>query len=243
MKRSPAVKHQGQSSGFLPGMEDAQRKVDLSQWYTADWLAERFWRWLNRHQFMPFGAVLEPSAGVGNLVLPMLMHHCPREILCLETDSDNVAKLNDIVDHGPLNRERDGTLKKIMRVAHCDFTLLSIQDLRQHDFGLAAMNPPFEDGQDIQHLNHAMDCCRMVGGILKTDIEHSAGRWDFWRHVDIVRKVTLVERPKFDGHKADGKKNNSPMSDYGVYELRRRPYARKQGEPSTLQHEFWTREA
>lgn len=231
MKRNPTTKHKGELPGFLPGMEDAQRKVDLSQWYTAEWLADRFWRWLNQGQHMPFRAVLEPSAGIGNLVKPMLSCHRPTEkILCIETDPINVAKLHD--------------LSGLVVAKNLDFTEVPIDELRQHDFSLAAMNPPFEDGQDIQHLDHAMDCCRMVGGILKTDIEHSSGRWDFWRHVDILRKVTLVERPKFDGHKhvrPDGRKNNSPMSDYGVYELRRRRFARKQGEPSTLQHEFWTR--
>jgi hypothetical protein len=80
--------------------------------------------------------VLEPSAGLGAIAnaLPV-----PREqVICVEKNSERCKEL---------------TARGFTRV-HCGNFL----DICDYTVDRIYMNPPFEDGQDIDHVRHAFDC-------------------------------------------------------------------------------------
>jgi hypothetical protein len=95
-------------------------------------------------------------------------------------------------------------------------------------------NTPYEDNQDVQFIDHALACSARVVGIFQSRIVHSAGRANFWRWVDIARLAILSKRPHFGGP-------HSAKTDFCVMELRRRASARRQGEPTAAQLEWWVR--
>jgi len=90
----------------------------------------------------PIGDVLEPSAGLGAIAdrLPISKAH----ILCIEKNEQRAAKL----------REKG-------YVVQCGDFLTMTPGV----FDTIFMNPPFEEGQDIGHVQHAFECLAL-GGVL-----------------------------------------------------------------------------
>jgi len=199
---------------FLTGMENEERRRDLSQFYTPRDLAVRVAQWMLVTCGQPT-SVLEPAAGPGSLVVAAreLLPHA--HIVAYETHISNVETL-----------KASGFASEV----HArDF--LAASDVTRCD--VALQNPPFEDDGMICFPEHALDFCMRATSILPSNVEHSSGRYrKFWRWHDCQRKVTITKRPVFGG-------DCSPMADFVVMDLVRRNQSRKQGEPTAMIHEFW----
>ena len=224
MTDAPTTPHQG----WLLG-EDEERRLDLSQFYTPAHIAERMWGWCSS-AMMPHRDVCEPSAGRGSLIRPMLVQNQPRSITAYDVDPRNVRDLKRLMEAAPSH---------VSATVHArDF----LADPNPGPFDLIPMNPPYEDDQDIAHLDHAMDHSRMTVALVRSVIVHGDLRWrKFWRHVDIRRCANLISRPEF----ATGinpqtcKPFPGPKADFVVLDLSRRNTARKQGYVSTMNVEWW----
>ena len=204
------------TQGYLPGVEGAELRRDLSQFYTPRPLADRLAGWFPRAQ-----RVLEPAAGRGALIAPMLERsEPPGRVVAYDVDPHNCEALRAL---GPVEvRERD---------------FLADDDPGRFDLGL--MNPPYEstdtcpNGQDVAFALRALQVCHKVGGLFQASMEHSIGRFEsFWKWVDIRRRAVISSRWKFGGA-------HSPKTNFVALELRLRTVARKQGEPTTLNQEWW----
>ena len=211
--------------------EDQQRRLDLYQFYTPAHVAERMWEW-SRRPGLPHERVCEPSAGRGSLVLPMYGRSAPKDIVAYDVDPLNVRRLELIA----LPLRPPSSSEPTLEVRARDFT----EDLDPGRFDLFLMNPPYEDDQDIDHLDHAMDHAPSVIALVRSVLVHGQGRWNkFWRHADIRRRANLVERPQFSVP-TDGRVPTGAKSDFVVLDIERRHRARRQGEASTQTEEWWS---
>ena len=201
--------------------KDEQRRLDLSQFYTPEPTSERMWDWVSRPS-LPHRIVCEPSAGTGSLIKPMLKRHIPDQLVAYDVDPRNVEVLRELLTPSAV---------PAIDVRARDFTA----DPDPGPFDLIEMNSPYENDQDIEHLDHALNCARQVVGLTRSAIVHCQGRWKkFWKHADIRRRANLIERPEFLGPGAKGAK-----SDFIVIDVTRRLHSRKQGEVTTLCEEWW----
>jgi predicted RNA methylase len=205
---------------YMPGFESEQRRRDLSQFYTPPALAERVWKWMApKHGLAP--RILEPSAGRGALIKPLFaLNIIAQDVMAYEVDLVNVDAL--------IAMALETNLELLVRAR--DF--LADTDLQGERYDICVMNPPFEDNQDVRFIECACEVSTRVAAICQARIVHSAGRADFWRWHDIAREAILVERPQFGG-------DYSPATDFVVLEIARRSTARKQGEASAGQREWW----
>lgn len=93
--------------------------------------------------------ILEPSAGKGAIIRHMLQYEgglSPNDFYAIEQNPDRRAILKDLGVH----------------VLGNDFmTYFSAQK-----FPTIVMNPPFEQGQDVDHVLHAFHDCLADGGVL-----------------------------------------------------------------------------
>lgn len=202
----------------------SKRNPDRDPWdryFTAAKLAERIAEWA---QIEPGMTVLEPSAGEGALVKPALARGA--HVVAIELQAEQVGKLKAL----RLNREQ-------LSVFQANFLDWRLAPSAQFD--LALMNPPFSDGADGRHVAHASRQAKRVVALVRTNFEHTAGRWlSCMQYVRITRKVVLVPRPPPFG--GPGDKNESPMSDYVVLELQRREKPRAPGDADWVAVEYWT---
>lgn len=110
--------------------------------------------------------VLEPSAGTGNLITAM---GSQAEIVAVERNANLV-----------------GPLKHMAHLALCaDF--LEVGDADIGDFDKIVMNPPFENGADIKHVEHALKFLRPGGRLVaivaggprqEKAFKHRASEWE-----------------------------------------------------------------
>lgn len=210
---------------FLTGMEGEERRRDLSQFFTEPALAQRVWDWcpLKRHGD-PI-RICEPAAGKGALIRPMLTgDHRPDEIVAYEVDPWHQEHLISMAveTHG------------VMNVRRRSFTA----DPDPGRFDLFVQNPPYEDGQEDDFIEHALDNAPATIGIFRAAIVfgedgESKGRWNtIWRWTDIKRLVWLSKRPDFGG-------DFGAKTDFLVLHLTRRAKAREKQEPHTCTVEWW----
>jgi len=185
---------------FLAGMEAGQRRLDLAQWYTPADLAERVWRWSCRPP-SPWLRVLEPAAGKGALVLPMLDYMTPRHLTVCDADPRNVAKLLDFASApGPETYD----------VRSGDFLSLAPGEV-----DLVLQNPPYEHDLDVDFVRAALVWAPRTVALLRSDVLHGVTRAArLWSECHVRRGVRLIRRPKFGG-------SGSPKSEFIVVELRR----------------------
>jgi hypothetical protein len=162
-----------------------------SQWMTPDDLATRVVSWA---AVQPGDRVLEPSAGDGALVRQLV--HAGADVTAVETDRGLV----------------EGSLM-YLRCAVRNFDFLLLPDLGQ--FNLVIMNPPYEDGQDLRHVLHALTCAPRVVALLRLVFlagqERGAG---LWSRYSLRRLAVLSTRPRFRG---DG--DNGAKSDFAVFDI------------------------
>lgn len=205
---------------YLTGMEDEERRRDLSQFYTPPQLAQRLWNWAPKPRRGGEFTVLEPSAGQGALIKPMLEGpNRPTLIVAYETDPRNVAKLVELAA---------GTHDVDIIVRPRDF----LADPDPGRFDLAVQNPPYEDDQVDAFILAALRCAPQTCGIFPSGLPYSDGRWRrLWRHVDVRRQAKLG-RVKFGG-------DYQPMTDFMAADLHQRRVPREKGEPMTLTQEWW----
>jgi predicted RNA methylase len=195
-------------------MSGEARSRELSQFYTPSWLAERVVGWSG---ITACDRVAEPSAGRGALIKPLVEIGC--DVDAWEIDAGNMIALREIAHAG-------------LCAMHCDF--LTCTEVVEGAYDVALMNPPYEGNQDVRFIERALDCSDRVVGIFQSRIVHSKGRAEFWRHTDITRMAILSDRPSFGG-------DHSAKTDFVVLELIRRPVARRQGEATPAQLEWWSR--
>lgn len=218
---------------WLPGMEGEERQLDLSQYYTPPALAESLWKWTFKNH-MPWGwehaappvraeqreehgpfRVLEPAAGRGALLGYIDdSHFC--QVKAYDIDPNNVAHLQ--------SKGIDAECR--------DFRLVSPGS--RFDYNVVIQNPPYEDDQDVDFLVHALDFAPVTTGVFRAALLNTEGRFkSLWRWHDPTRIVFLRGRPKFGG-------SGSPMSDFDVFEIRRRDVARRTQEAFTpISIEWW----
>jgi len=95
----------------------------------------------------PGMSVLEPSAGLGNLVEAVLRAQPAADVVAIE---------------------RYGDLRAVLK--HKGFKLAGVDDFTQldkaHKFDRIAMNPPFENGQDIEHTLKAWEHLKPGGALV-----------------------------------------------------------------------------
>jgi phospholipid N-methyltransferase len=110
--------------------------------------AELAARMVKLAEMRPRMTVLEPSAGRGAIVreiLSRMPEDCVLE--CVELDPQNVAALNAMKEGDHLNAVRQADFLK----------------LKGFGYDRIVMNPPFADGQDVEHVRHAYDLLRDHG--------------------------------------------------------------------------------
>lgn len=159
---------------------------DLAFFPTPKAVAERvmdnakLWHW---HVKEPL-RVLEPSAGVGNLSRPAATreHELVHSVDTIEIDAERAQALRE---HGCYDR-----------VLHRDF--LAVDPEQVYDRVL--MNPPFDQGRDIDHIVHALKFLRAGGRLVS--VTSAAARYSsspkakaFHKHLEALGKVTWFDLP------------------------------------------------
>lgn len=202
---------------YLPGFDRERRDLSRSQWYTPPDLAERLWKWATPPGRVA-ARVLEPSAGIGALIKPALRDRRVRRITAVDIDAGNCDALRELPRRGPR-----------LSVVRGDFT--HFKPAMRFDLGIT--NPPYEDDQDVGFVLRLLGFAPVVCGIFRSAIQHGEGRFEaFWRHVDMPRKVNLVNRPEFG-------EGTGARSDFIVAEFTRRATLRERGEPTICAEEWW----
>lgn len=208
---------------MLAGLDGAERRRDLSQFYTPAWLASRVWKWSGLDRFSGPLSILEPSCGRGALIAPVFTLPIPcARLTAYDADPRNVEHVERWLQPRPVWPHVEVDIR-------CGDFLQAV-DLPRFD--ACVMNPPYEGNQDTAFASRALDLSTFVLGIFATRMLHSAGRAEFWAWTDIRRMAVLSDRPRFGG-------DFSPMTDFVVLDLRRRKSRRKQGEPTTSAVYWW----
>lgn len=204
----------------------------LDPWLTRQPLADRMARWAlqpftpsagNGRRAWPL-RVLEPSAGRGSLVLgllhavhsePALRHLIdPREIVCIEMHAGRARALRETL--GPLG----------VRVIQRHFVSWAIEYAEQIEageaqrFDLVIANPPFANGQDVEHIEHMSRIGCSVTPIVRsvfTQLRGEQGVGSLFDRVQLLRLVHLG-RAAFDDD--ENSKAGTPRHDFNLLELR-----------------------
>jgi len=158
------------------------QKRELSQWFTPPQLAERIVEWA----LQPFGElwqrsaeVLEPSAGRGALVKPLVARGI--DVTAIDIDPENVRALQALA----------------CKPLCANFLEVDIDGSEPYD--LVITNPPFEDGQAEQHIMHALKhfAPRVVAHVPLTTLEGQERRRTLWQHVQLNRLAVCASRAKY----------------------------------------------
>jgi len=162
--------------------------VSKSQWYLDHALADRIVAWAlkpfaDAHQLR----VLEPSAGRGSLVRPIIA--AGHSVTAIDIDKDNADFLAS-----------DWAADSVA-VVRANF--IAREDWPPFD--LACMNPPFEHGQTEQHVLHALKFApRVVAHVPLTTLEGQERRTGLWAKAYLKRLVIHSSRPKYSGSRSGG---------------------------------------
>lgn len=195
------------------------RNTELSQWFTDPKLALRIMQWAD----FPSGSrLLEPSAGRGAFIDAGRHVHSYR--WC-------AVEIDERLVQGPLSDLSRAPHFAPVELLRWDFLDVTTQHIGVFDG--VVMNCPYENEQDVAHVLHALDFAPRVVALLRSAFRHTAGRWhNFWRLVDPVREVNFIGRPEFG-------EGNGAMSDFTVWEFRRREEPRQVGESISIATEWW----
>ena len=163
--------------------------------------------------------VLEPSAGVGRFVWPLL--EAGALVTAVELDDRMVSAMSD-------EATRRHVPNSTLLVKRRDFLSM---DPEPHD--LAVMNPPYEDGQAEVHVMRALEWAPRVVALVPLAFLCSLNRYEaVWRHVRLMRQVNFIRRPSFGGDQGGSR-------DFAVFELVRRSKPREPGEKDRVEVEWW----
>jgi predicted RNA methylase len=202
-------------------IEGTTRDLTLSQYFTPPKLAQRVVDWAGVFGRYPLSQsrVLEPSAGNGALVRPLVA--AGAHVTAVELDLRYVQDLANALGLGtPEHR----------MVTPANFLECSERDLRGR-FDLCVMNPPYHDNLCAQFIVHALKFVPRVVAILQADIFYTATRFEaLWKHTRPTRAAFCVRRPW-----------KGAETDYVVVEFVSRQTASGPAlESSSCQLEWWT---
>lgn len=207
---------------MIPG---TNRDLSLSQFFTPPELAQRVVEWALKNEGWDWVAngkcvrVLEPSAGNGALVRPLVA--AGAEVVAYEIDQRYHA---DLLKAGAV------------QVYGNDFTE-SCDHNDDYRFDLCVMNPPYEDGMDVKFILNALQFAPRVVGIFKADIWHGVDRYDeLWSQVRPTRELKLKRRWFKNPQTGKGGETN-----YVALELEKRSplTAERDGSPDRVTIEWW----
>jgi predicted RNA methylase len=161
---------------------------DLDQFFTDPKLAERICDWANLTSGMH---VLEPSAGSGSFVEPLLKRVA--RVTAVEVDRDLSVRL-----------DQRFKVSKRFGLVNCDFMDFDPdyqgRPAAAGDIDLAVMNPPFTGGLDGKHVARALRFAPRVIALLVTNFEHGSRKASLvFERARVTRRVVLVSRPIFHG--------------------------------------------
>lgn len=166
-----------------------EKKIELSQWFTPKSVSENLWSMVLK-ECKP-RSVLEPSAGTGSLLIPVLNSaSVPERIVAYDIDPDMAFELSF-------------NMGDLVEVIEGDFLTSEIDER----FDVALMNPPYEEDQDMAFILKAFEYCDLVAGIFKTDLFHSKKRYSgnkqfpgLWANgIRSIRGARAVSRWRFGG--------------------------------------------
>lgn len=198
----PGFEHEA----HYPHLEGDERRSALSQWFTDPRLARQLWRWANRYHQPE--SVLEPSAGHGALLRPILEEpFACRRVVAVDLDPRAMPVLETMC-----GRARGAGM---LWSTVCDDFL----GYRTHEpVDLVLMNPPYEEGLAEQFVLEGLRLAERVVGIFKSSIQHGVSRYRMlWSTARVVREVRLAGRPSF----GQGETGSSAKTDYVVLEIKR----------------------
>lgn len=136
--------------------------------------------------------MLEPCAGDGAFVEPLL--DAGARVIANDLDPRFCEHL----------REQFGDRSNLVDVVQSDFLGNGwVPDT----FDLVATNPPYENGQDTEHLYKATQVGTRVLALMRTPALHGVERYNrIWRRVTVARVLVFVRRPSFflGGDATDG---------------------------------------
>lgn len=211
-------------------IEGTNRDVGLSQFFTPPELAAKVVEWAVNHHWPDGSAraegprgplrVLEPSAGNGALVRPLVA--AGAEVLAVELDMRYHAELEQFgcaVSSG----------MSFLGLDTIDTDVL----VGISEFDLCVMNPPYENGLDVAFILHALRFAPRVVGIFTDRILFGVERKEgLWSQVRPTRIAFQSRRP-FKG----------AQTDYVVAELVKRESWELEREPQTwgadVRLEWW----
>lgn len=104
------------------------------------------------------GSVLEPSAGMGAIVRHILQHPNVSRLWMVERNPDRAQALARMYDNDSVMQDATAERPTVFRD---DFL-----DIAPEAFDFILMNPPFENGQDIEHVMHAYEFLKYCTGVL-----------------------------------------------------------------------------
>jgi predicted RNA methylase len=199
-------------------IEGTTRDLSKSQWFTPPELAQKVVEWANIFRSEgPTPRVLEPSAGNGALVRPLVA--AGAHVMACEIDGRYAPELEAM----PIDR------------VWGDFLTFEVSEL--NTFDLVVTNPPYErteqcpQGQDVAFILHALKFAPRVVGIF-TDrilfgVERKEGLWSKVRPT----RIAFQSRRPFKG----------AQTDYVVLELVMRADTARFGEGYTINAalEWW----
>ena len=165
---------------LLPGVdpfpsEPEARVRASSAWYTPPEVAARL-AGLSAVAARRQWHVLEPSAGHGALIKPMLAEFAPAAIDAVDADARSCQALHDLFSLPPAN------VQIPIHVERCDY--LS-RPAPRTPYDLAVLNPPYEGGQDSAFVAKCMDESLRVVALLRLAMLESQRAHDrVWSRVE-----------------------------------------------------------
>lgn len=192
---------------------DESYKASLSQWYTPAKLAEQTVRWALEGVERPL-RILEPSAGLGALIRPIPAEH---RVTVYELDEQRIGHLEQ--------------LPQAVKVRQADF----LTHPAEERFDLGLMNPPYEGGQDSEHVHHALLCCDRVVAVLRLATLSGVRTFELlWSFARLARMAITVSRPRFSGPQS-----LTPSGGTAVVELVPAGEVIGRGEARGVEVEWW----
>lgn len=205
-------------------LEGTTRDLGKSQYFTPPKLAQRVVEWAgvadatSAHLAPPYTnvevrgmRVLEPSAGNGALVRPLVA--AGAEVYAIELDDRHAPELRNA---GAAALWFDNFLE------------FKPYDDRWRAFDLCVMNPPYHDGLEERFILHALEFAPRVVGIFGAGLFYSVGRGaKLWTQVRPTRAAFCSRRPW-----------KGAETDYVVLELKKRGSGHEDWSAATL--EWWS---
>jgi predicted RNA methylase len=159
-------------------IEGTTRDLTKSQYFTPPKLAAKVVEWANIWLACePKPRVLEPSAGNGALVRPLVA--AGAEVTAIELDERYREELKALTPG---------------RVWIDNFLDFKPYETLQAD--LCVMNPPYHDNLCAEFIVHALKFAPRVVAILQADVFYTATRFEaLWKHTRPTKAAFCVRRP------------------------------------------------